>query len=61
MARIVEAVSEEQITPREAADLSQIVSAFARSIEVMELEQEVEAVAHKLDDVGSGSDTGETY
>ena len=48
MARIVDAVSSGRISSREAADVAQIVSAFVRSIEVDDLEREVEAIKATL-------------
>ena len=48
MAKIVEAVSSGRISPREAADLTQVVSAFTRAIDVTEVQNEVDWVKCKL-------------
>jgi hypothetical protein len=49
MAKIVDAVSSGRISPREAADLTQVVSAFTRAIDVSEVQNEVDWVKGKLD------------
>ena len=49
MAKIVDAVSSGRISPREAADLTQVVSAFTRAIDVTEVQNEVDWVKSKLD------------
>jgi hypothetical protein len=49
MAKIVDAVSSGRISPREAADFAQVVSAFTRAIDVTEVQNEVDWVKSKLD------------
>src|SRR6266567_4769998 len=49
MAKIVDAVSSGRISPREAADVAQVVSAFTRAIDVTEVQNEVDLVKSKLD------------
>ena len=56
MSAIAAAVSDGQITTREAADLTQIVNTFVRSIESAELEREVEIMRLKLDPKAAGLD-----
>jgi hypothetical protein len=48
MAKIVDAVSSGRISPREAADVAQVVSAFTRAIDVTEVQNEVDWVKSKL-------------
>jgi len=49
LAKIVEAVSSGQISPREAADLAQLVSAFTRAIETTDVVMEIDALKAQLD------------
>jgi hypothetical protein len=49
LALIMEAVSSGRISPREAADLSQLVSAFTRAIDVTEAQDEIAILKSKLD------------
>src|SRR5262245_19770337 len=44
MAEIVNAVSSGRITPREAADIAQVLSAFTQAIDVTDTEQEIESL-----------------
>ena len=53
MAKIVDAVSSGRISPREAADLTQVVSAFTRAIDVTEVQSEVDWVKSKLEERNS--------
>jgi hypothetical protein len=53
MAEIVDAVSSGSISPREAADVAQIVSAFTRAIEVTDAEMEIDSLKSKLLDLES--------
>jgi hypothetical protein len=48
MAKIVDAVSSGRISPREAADVAQVVSAFTRAIDVTEVQNAVDWVKDKL-------------
>jgi hypothetical protein len=49
LAKIVEAVSSGRISPREAADLAQLVSAFTRAIETTDTEIEIDSLKTQLD------------
>jgi hypothetical protein len=49
MAKIVDAVSAGRITPREAADMAQLVSAFTRALEVTDVENEINSLKYELD------------
>ena len=51
MAKIVDAVSSGRITPREAADLAQLVSAFTRAIDITEAQEQIDFLKSKLDGV----------
>ena len=51
MAKIVDAVSSGRITPREAADLGQLVSAFTRAIDITEAQEQIDFLKSKLDGV----------
>src|SRR5262245_50631936 len=44
MGKIADAVSSGHISPREAADVAQIVSAFTRAIEVTDMEADIESL-----------------
>jgi hypothetical protein len=57
MAKIVDAVSSGRISPREAADIAQVVSAFTRAIDVTEVQNEVDWVKSKLDGRNSSLQT----
>jgi len=48
MAEIVDAVSSGRISPREAADLSEIISAFIRAIDITDAQTEIDALKVKL-------------
>jgi hypothetical protein len=48
MAEIVDAVSSGAISPREAADVAQLVSAFTRAIEITDLEMEIDSLKTEL-------------
>src|SRR5262249_45365503 len=48
MAEIVEAVASGRISPREAADLSEIISAFVRAIDITDAQMEIDALKSKL-------------
>ena len=48
LAAIVDAVSSGQISPREAGDLAQLVSAFTRAIETSDLEMEIDSLKAKF-------------
>jgi hypothetical protein len=56
MAKIVDAVSSGRISPREAADVAQIVTAFTRAIEVTDIEAEIDSPKSKLDALNAGID-----
>jgi hypothetical protein len=49
MAKIVDAVSSGQISPREAADIAQLVSAFTRTIDASDAEVEIDRLKAQLD------------
>ena len=49
MAEIVDAVSSGRISPREAADVAQLVSAFRQAIELTDVEMEIDLLKSKLD------------
>ena len=49
MAEIIEAVSTGRISPREAADVGQLVCTFVRAIQTTEVETELEVLRRKLD------------
>ena len=49
MAEIVNAVSSGRISPREAADVAQLVAAFTRAIDVTDAETEIDSLKSKLD------------
>ena len=49
MSAIAAAVSDGQITTREAAELTKVVDTFVRSIEITELEREAEILRRQLD------------
>jgi hypothetical protein len=49
MAEIVNAVSSGLISPREGADVAQLVSAFTRAIDVTETQSEIDLLKSKLD------------
>jgi hypothetical protein len=51
MTQIVDAVSSGGISPREAADLSQVVSVFGRSIDLFQAQDEIGALRSKIDDM----------
>ena len=48
MAAIVDAVSSGRITPREAADVGQLVSAFTKAIEATDVESEINSLKSDL-------------
>ena len=48
MAEIVDAVSSGRISPREAADIAQLVSVFSRAIETHETEMKAEMIEYEL-------------
>ena len=48
MAEIVEAVASGRISPREAVDLSEIISAFVRAIDITDAQMEIDALKSKL-------------
>jgi len=48
LAEIAEAVSSARISPREAADLSAIVSAFIRAIDITDAQTEIDELKSKL-------------
>jgi hypothetical protein len=49
IAEIVDAVSSGRISPREAADIAELVSAFTRAIDVTEAQTEIDLLKSKLD------------
>ncbi len=49
MAEIVAAVSSGRISPREAADVAQLVSAFTRAIDSTDAEMQIDILKEKLD------------
>ena len=49
MAEIVDAVSSGRISPREAADVAQLVSAFTRAIDITEAQDQIDLLKSKLD------------
>jgi hypothetical protein len=49
MAEIVDAVSSGRISPREAADVAQLVSAFTRAIDSTDAQTEIDMLKSKLD------------
>jgi hypothetical protein len=49
MAKIVDAVSSGRITPREAADIGQLVSAFTQAIDASDAAVEIDRLKSKLD------------
>jgi hypothetical protein len=49
MAEIVDAVSSGRISPREAADVAQLVSAFTRAIDSTDAQIEIDMLKSKLD------------
>jgi hypothetical protein len=49
MAKIVDAVSSGRITPREAADIGQLVSAFTQAIDASDAEVEIDRLKSQLD------------
>jgi len=51
MAEIIDAVSSGRISPREGADIAQLVSTFIRAIQTTEAETEFEVLRSKLDDL----------
>jgi len=51
IAKIVDAVSSGRITPREAADVAQLVSAFTRAIDLTEAQDQIDFLKSKLDGV----------
>src|SRR5438128_590196 len=51
MRQIVGAVSSGRITAREAADLSQIISAFARTTDLFDAQLEIHSLRAKIDDI----------
>ena len=51
MAEIVDAVSAGRISPREAADVAQLVSAFTQAIEVTDAQDEIDLLKSKLDGI----------
>ena len=48
MAKIVDAVSSGRISPREAADVAQLVSAFTRAIDSTDAQMEIDLLKEKL-------------
>jgi hypothetical protein len=54
MAEIVGAVSAGRISPREAADVAQIVSAFRQAIEVTDAEREIDSLKSELHGFNEG-------
>jgi len=62
MAEIVDAVSSGRISPREAADVAQLVSAFTRAIDITDAQMEIDMLKSKLDglsvDFNKGSSDG---
>src|SRR5262245_34146185 len=57
MAEIVDAVSTGRISPREAADVAQIVSAFTRAIDSTDAQTEIDILKSKLDVLSVDFDT----
>ena len=51
MAEIVDAVSSGRISPREAADVAQLVSAFVRAIDITDTQMEIDSLKSRLDDL----------
>jgi hypothetical protein len=51
MAEIVDAVASGRISPREAADVAQLVSAFTRAIDLTEAQTQIDALKSRLDDL----------
>jgi hypothetical protein len=51
MSEIVDAVSAGRISPREGADVAQIVSAFRQAIEVTDVEMEIDSLKSELRDL----------
>jgi len=49
MAEIVDAVSSGRISPREAADVAQLVSAFTRALDITDTQMEIDMLKSKLD------------
>ena len=52
MAEIVDAVSAGRISPREAADVAQLVSAFTRAIDITDAQDEIDLFRSRLDGIG---------
>jgi hypothetical protein len=48
MAELVNAVSSGRISPREAADVAQVVSAYTRAIDVTDAEREIDSLHSEL-------------
>jgi hypothetical protein len=57
MAEIVDAVSSGRISPREAADVAQLVSAFTRAIDSTDAQTEIDMLKSKLDVLSVDFDT----
>jgi hypothetical protein len=57
MAEIVDAVSSGRISPREAADVAQLVSAFTRAIDSTDAQTEIDMLKSKLDVLSVDCDT----
>ena len=53
MAKIVDAVSSGRITPCEAADLGQLVSAFSRAIDATDAQNELDSMKSEIESLGS--------
>jgi hypothetical protein len=49
MAEIVDAVSSGRISPREAADVAQLVSAFTRALDITDTQMGIDMLKSKLD------------
>ena len=56
MAEIVNAVSSGRISPREAADVAQLVAAFTRAIDVTDAESEIDWLKSELNGLRAGPD-----
>jgi hypothetical protein len=51
MAEIVEAVSSGRISPREAADITQVVSSFVRAIDITEAQRQIHQLRSKFEEL----------
>jgi hypothetical protein len=54
IAEIVDAVASGRISPREAADVAQLVSTFTRSIELTDAQLEIDSLKSELDRLKAG-------